>query len=100
MSTPGTYKLNRNIANDVIDMPYPCVEIHNPVQPVAVVITSMPDGDLPVICYVNDALRQIKTVPHSALSLNVLRKVSKITYHKSASESYEITSGLKAVEVI
>lgn len=99
MSTQQTFELSRDYIYDKIQMPYPCVEVHEPSDALALVILGLPVGDLSVICFVNDAMREIRKVQKSALVLNVLRKVSRVTYHKSATEHFEIKSGKDSVEV-
>lgn len=99
MSTQQTLKLSRDYAYEHISMPYPCVEVHDPSDALALVLMGMPKGDLSVICYINDALREIRKIRKSALSVNALRKVSRVTFHKSPTESIVIESGAQAVEV-
>lgn len=99
MSIKPRLSLDRNIANDRIEMPYPCVEVFDPSDALALVLLGLPEGDLSVICYVNDALREIRKVKNSSRTLNTLRQISRVTFHKSAHESREIKSAIDAVEV-
>ncbi len=80
-------------------MPYPCVEVFDPSDALALVILGLPEGELSVICYVNDALREIRKVRNSPKTLNILRKVSRTVYRKSDEVSREINSAEDAVEV-
>lgn len=99
MNTLNQSVLDRDIAYDRVEKSYPCVEVYEPSDALALVLLGLPKGDLSVICFVNNAMREIRKVARSARTLDALRRVSKTVYHKSPTDSTEIKSGIDAVEV-
>lgn len=84
--------LNPNIANDRISRPYPNVEVLTPSDAIALVVPSLPKGDLAVICSFNGTTRKIGSVSNSAVTLATLRRVSQLKYSKSEQVSYDLNS--------
>lgn len=87
-----TQSLNRNIANNRADMPYPHVEIMEPSDAVALILESLPDGELSVLFNVDGKLWKSKPIAYSALALLPLVKVSKLKLCKDAQTSKVISS--------
>lgn len=84
--------LNPNIANDRISMPYPHVRILTPSDSVALVVPSLSEGDLAIICEFNGTTRKIGSVTRSATTLDKLSRIAKIQYAKSADTIIDINS--------
>lgn len=84
--------LNPNIANDRISMPYPHVRILTPSDAIALVVPSLPEGDLAIICEFNGTTRKIGSVAHSATTLSKLSRIAKIQYAKSADTVIDINN--------
>lgn len=92
--------LNQNLTNDRITMPYPHVKILKPSDSIALVVPSLPKGDLPIICEFNNTTRKIGSISNSALLLKDLMRVTPIEFWKNPSEGYLIKSSLDLLEVL
>lgn len=92
--------LNPNIANDKIAMPYPHVEVLTPSNAVALVVPSLDEGDLPVICQFDGTTRKIGSISNSATTLSVLRRVTRLQYAKSVSNIKELNTIEDIMEVL
>lgn len=92
--------LNPNIANDRISMPYPHIKVLNPSDAIALVVPSLPKGDLPVICEFDNTLRKIGSILPSALVLKSLKAVTPIEYWRSAEDGFLIKSSVDILEVL
>lgn len=99
MSTNLIQSLNPNLTNERTNLEYPHVVILEPSDALALVISSMCDGTLPVICTYEGVTRELCRVRNSALALKTLSRVSKIKYCKNVSEQYTITSEDNILEV-
>ena len=100
MSTNQIQSLNADLTNEHIKMPYPHLMMQNPNDAVALVLTSLPTGDLPVICTYKGSTRQLIKIKRSALSILPLSKVVNLVYVKSAVESVPIKSPSDILEVL
>lgn len=92
MSTNQTPILSRELTNDRISTPYPHVEVMDPSDALALVLLSMSEGELPVLCTFNGSTRKLKSIRQSAIVLLQLSKVAKLTYHKSADATTELNT--------
>lgn len=92
MSTNQIPILSRELTNDRISTPYPHVEIMDPSDALALVLLSISEGELPVLCTMNGSTRKVKSVRKSAIVLNQLSKVSKLNYHKEAGNVTELNT--------
>lgn len=90
MSTSQTPILSRDLTNDRISKPYPHVEIMEPSDALALVLQSMSEGELPVLCTMNGSTRKLKSVRKSAIIIQQLSLVTKLRYHKSETDITEI----------
>lgn len=100
MSTLEIQSLNKEITNERISMPYPHVNVLEPSDAIALVVPSLPKGDLPVICEFHGTRRQIGSIRNSALVLESLRKISSIEYVKAPNVKSVIKTSLDSVEVL
>lgn len=91
--------LNRNFTNEKISMPYPHVLLLEPSDAVALVLPSLPSGDLPVICNFEGVTKQIGSVMKSARVLTKLMLVSDIEYVKEANMSIKVSTPQDAVNL-
>lgn len=92
--------LSQNLTNDRIKMPYPHVKILQPSDSIALIVPTLPKGDLPLICEFDGTIRKIGSVANSALLLKDLMTITTIEYWKSASEGYLVKSSLDLLEVL
>lgn len=92
--------LNRNLSLDKITMPYPHVKVLDPSDAVALVVPSLPTGDLPVICEYKGSVRKIASVKYSALVLDSLRKISRLEFCKNDVSSIELKSVSDIMEAL
>lgn len=92
--------LNPNLTNDRINMPYPHVKVLAPSDSIALVVPSLPKGDLAVICEFENTLRKIGSIRNSALVLKDLQKISPIEYWKSADTGFLVKSAKDLLEVL
>lgn len=100
MNTTEIQLLNPDIANERISMPYPHVELLEPSDAVALVLSSLPKGDLPVICTYQGKQRKIASICKSALVIMALMKVSKLKYSKDANSSLALRTSADIMEVL
>ena len=100
MSISQIQSLNRELTNDKISMPYPHVVISNPSDPVALVLSSLPKGDLPIICTINNSTRMIGSIRNSAICLKHLLSVSPLVYCKAKGDTSELKTVTDILEVI
>lgn len=100
MNTSQTPILSRNITNDRISMPYPHVEVLEPTDPLALVLGSMEEGELPVLCTINGSTRKIKAIRKSAITLLDLSRVTKLIYSISADNKRELKNIDDIMEVL
>lgn len=92
--------LNENLSLDKIKMPYPHVELLDPSDAVALVVPSLTEGDLPVICKYKGSTRKIGSIAYSALTLNTLLKLSRLVFHKDEGKSFNLNNTLDIMEVL
>ena len=71
--------LNKTLTNDHISKPYPHITVE-PSNSIALVLPTLPAGDLPVLCYFEGTCRQLGSIKRSALVLKTLIAVSKVEY--------------------
>lgn len=100
MRTPATPLLSRELTNERISMPYPHVKALVVSEALALVVTSLPKGDLPVLCEHKGTLRQVASIKYSAPCINQLRKVSPLLFVKDANVSQELNSVIDVMEVL
>lgn len=100
MSISQIQSLNGDITNERIDMPYPHVKLLDPSDAIALVLPSLPEGDLPVLCEVNGSVRQLRSVRKSAKILAILIKISRLTYVQSKGIESELMNNTDILEVL
>lgn len=100
MNTNQIQSLNADLTNEHISMPYPHLMMSNPNDAVALVLTSLPTGDLPVLCTYKGSTRQLTKIRRSALTILPLSKVVSLDYVKSATDSVPIKSPCDILEVL
>lgn len=91
--------LDRNIANEHITMPYPNVTVLNVTEALPLIVPSLPEGDLAVLCEYNGTCRKIGSICNSPRVLYTLSKVSELVYYKSQTESFPVRNAIDALEV-
>ena len=92
--------LSPNLSNDRVSRVYPYVEVLDPSDALALVLPSLEKGDLPVLCTYQGDTRRLRKIAKSALTLNKLRKVTRVVYFKTAEEKYELKSAVDIMEVL
>lgn len=100
MSIMEIPSLNQNITNDHISTPYPHLMLKSPSDALALVLTSLPQGDLPVLCEYKGACRQLASIRKSALCINHLSKVSKLQYVKAVNDRVDVKDVETIMEVL
>lgn len=100
MSTYPIQSLNAELTNDHIKMPYPHLLMLNPNNAVALVLSSLPDGDLPVICTYKGSTRQLKKIRRSALAMLPLSRVVALQYVVQPGDSRPLNSAKDIMEVL
>lgn len=100
MNTTEIQLLNPDIANERISMPYPHVELLEPSDAVALMLSSMPKGDIPIICTYQGKQRRIASVAKSALIFKDLLKVSKLKYHVDSQKVITLKTSIDIMEVL
>lgn len=100
MNTTEIQSLNPDIANNRISMPYPHVELLEPSDSVALVLSGLPKGDLPVICSYKGKQRKIASVLKSAVVLSTLLRVSALNYNSSETETRSLSNNIDIMEVL
>lgn len=100
MNTTEIQLLNPDIANERISMPYPHVELLEPSDAVALILSSLPKGDVPVICTYQGKQRKIASIRKSALVIMALLKVSKLKFHKDANDVLPLKTSTDIMEVL
>lgn len=100
MNTELTRLLGTEITNERISQPYPYVMLEKPSEPVALVLPSLPQGDLPVLCNFNNSVRKIASIRYSALAIRNLLKVSPLVFYKDAATSKRLVTSEDILEVL
>lgn len=100
MSTNLIQSLNADLTNDHISMPYPHLMMIEPSDAVALVLQSLPTGDLPVLCTYKGSTRQLTKIKRSAIPIFHLSKVVKLKYVASADKSVPLKSSEDILEVL
>ena len=72
------YALNR------VKMPYPNVKVLEHSDALALVVPSLPKGDLAIICEYKGSVRKLASVTYSALTIAALLKLSPVEFNKDA----------------
>lgn len=84
--------LSQELTNEHISMPYPHVKVLDPSDALALILQSLPKGDLPVLCEYKGQCRQLAKIKLSAPVLLHLSKVSSITYCKEVSDAVKLVT--------
>ena len=92
--------INSTFALEHINMPYPHVKILEPSDALALMVPSLPKGDLAVICEYQGAVRKLASVSYSALTLNYLLKVSALELCLSKEHNCKLNSTLDILEAM
>ena len=92
--------LNRTYALEKIKMPYPHVKVLVPSDALALMVPSLPKGDLAVICEYQGTVRKLASVAYSAVTLNNLSKVSKLELCKDECSCIALSSTLEIMEAM
>lgn len=92
--------LNQDFTNEKISMPYPHVVVLEPSDAIALVLPSLPKGDLAVICVVDGVTKQIGSIRNSAIDIHHLMKVTKLNYVKSSSAIFNVRTTQDVVDVL
>lgn len=100
MSTNQIQSLNADLTNDHISMPYPHLMMIEPNDAVALVLQSLPAGDLPVLCTYKGSTRQLTKIRRSAIPIYHLSKIVKLKYVASADKSVPLKSSVDILEVL
>ena len=100
MSIMEIQSLNQNVTNDRISMPYPHIRVLEPSNALALMVPSLPKGDLPVICEYDGTTRQIASIRKSALVISKLRKISNMEYAMNEKDKRLIDNPLDVMEVL
>ena len=90
----STYALER------VRMPYPHVKVLEPSDALALMVPSLPKGDLSIICEYQGTVRKLASVAYSAVTLNYLYKISKIELCKDENSCYTINSAEDILEAM
>lgn len=100
MVTVEIQSLSKELTNEHISMPYPHVKVLEPSDAMALMITSLPKGDLAVICEYNGSCRQIGSIRKSAKVIRDLSYVTKLTYSIDKETTRNINSVSDILEVL
>lgn len=92
--------LSPNLSNDHAFREYPYVEVLDQSDALALVLPSLPRGELSVLCTYKGDTRRLAKIANSALELNKLRKVTRLVYCKSAEDKREIKTAIDIMEVL
>lgn len=100
MNTTEIQLLNPDIANDRISMPYPHIELLEPSDAVALMLSCLPKGDIPVICTYQGKQRKIASIFKSAIVFKDLLKVSRLRYHTAPDAYTNLRTSVDIMEVL
>lgn len=100
MNTSKTPILNRDLTNEKISLEYPYVEVTNPSDALALVLLSLDEGDLPIICISNGTKRRLRCIRKSARLLMYLLSVSPLVYVKGPEERVDLKGVYDIMEVL
>lgn len=100
MRTPETPLLSRDLTNDRISMPYPHVKALELSEALALVVQTLPTGDLPVLCEYKGTTRQVASIRRSAITLSILAKVTDLVYYLDDNSSRELKDVTDIMEVL
>ena len=92
--------LNRNLSLERVKMPYPHIKVLEPSDAIALVVPSLPKGDLAVICEFEGTTRKIASIAYSALVIHNLSKVSSIVFCKDENSKVRINNSTDILEVM
>ena len=67
-----------------IDRPYPNFHISKLNNTVPIVISSLEEGDVPLLGTLNGTTKILKRISNSAININRLLRVTEVEYHKDA----------------
>lgn len=82
--------LDENSALVRTELVYPYLMVDEPSDAVALIVPCLEEGDLPVLCKLDDTVYHVANISSSALVLHKLLRISKLTYNKSATERVPI----------
>ena len=93
-------ELGKNLTNDKIDMPYPCIRLYDISDALSLVIPQLPTGEISVVIEHEGVVRRVGKVARSALVLMQIRKLSRLTYYKNAAESFDVNTAEDLMEAL
>ena len=82
--------LDTQTAFNRISFEYPHLMIESPGDPIALIVPSLEEGSLPVLCRVDDTVYKVGTIDSSAINIYTLLRITKLSYHVSPSEIIEL----------
>lgn len=92
--------LSKDFALDRISMPFPNVKVLEPSDALALVVPSLPKGDLAVICEYQGSIRKLASVAYSALVVNTITKVSPVEFNKDENTCVVCKTPLEVMEAM
>ena len=93
-------KLNIDeIKNKSISRPYPNLVIKDLNKCLPVIVSSLKEGDLSLLCTFKGVTKEIKKISNSAININYLLSITDLEFHKSPEEKVDITNITEYLEV-
>lgn len=93
-------KLNENSGYSKSNIEYPSIEILNATDALAVLMSCLEQGDIPVYLKHNDNLHKLKFgVNPNPLNIKKLISIYKIAIHKSATESFIVSNTTELLDL-
>ena len=89
-----------DLTNKRAATPYPHVEVLDRSESLALMLSSMERGDLPIVFERSEDKVQIASLHLSAITLCNLLRVTRISVHLSSEESVQVTNVDEVMEVL
>ena len=85
--------LDEDYATPRAKLVYPHIKLLTATDALALVVTSLPKGELPLVMTYKGETREVGKISKSALAITKLLKISDIEYVKSADERIKLKTG-------
>ena len=91
--------LDENTATPRVSLTYPYIRIVDPTDALALIIPSLPKGDLPLVMTYKGVTRVVGKITKSAIEINKLTKLSRLEFVKSPNTATPLNCGMDILDL-
>lgn len=96
---PIIHEIDEDIATPHTKRRYPFIRLLDANDALALIVPSLPPGELPIVMTYKGSTRQLGTVEKSALALCKLLPITRIEYVRASDDSTLLTTNMDMLEM-